>query len=136
MNSVVERFISEALREAKENGTSPEAVIHSRLQSLSEMIGGYDFADVVAAYWRGHDSGNDQLKSDAVRWLRAEFTTRTDARSALAVRTIVDDASVYDHLKLIGAVCAMCWIPGVVRHSGRDGKPLQAGQHAGAERQL
>jgi hypothetical protein len=101
MNSVVERFVSEALREAREKGDSPEAVIHSRLEGLAEMTGGYEFAEVIAAYWRGHDTGNEQLKSDAVRWLRAEFATRTDARAALGVRTIIDDASFYDHLKLM-----------------------------------
>ena len=101
MNSVVERFVSEALKEARESGGSPEAVIHSRLQSLSEMTGGYDFAEVVATYWRGHDTGNEQLKADAIRWLRAEFSTRTDARAALGVRTIIDDATFYDHLKLM-----------------------------------
>lgn len=36
-----------------------------------------------------------------MRWLRGEFTTRTDARAALGVRKIVDDASVYDQLKLL-----------------------------------
>ena len=43
------------------------------------------------------------MKSNALRWLRAEFTTRTDARKALGVRTIIDDSSVYDHLKLMSA---------------------------------
>jgi len=36
-----------------------------------------------------------------VRWLRGEFTAKTDARKALGVRTIVDDANFYDHLKLM-----------------------------------
>lgn len=112
MSSIVERFVAEALRDAKENGSSVEATIHLRLQDLSEMTGGYDFAEVVAAYWRGHDTGNEQLKSDAVRWLRAEFATRTDARAALGVRTIIDDASVYDHLKLMARF---------VRHAGFSG---------------
>ena len=101
MPSVVERFVMEALRLARETSASPENVIHERLQDLSEMTGGFDFAAVIAAYWRGFDSGNEQLKLDAVRWLRGEFSTRTDARNALGVRTIVDDASIYDHLKLM-----------------------------------
>ena len=33
--------------------------------------------------------------------MRGEFSTRTDARAALNVRTIVDDASMYDQLKLL-----------------------------------
>ncbi|NJN59982.1 MAG: DUF2791 family P-loop domain-containing protein, partial [Leptolyngbyaceae cyanobacterium SL_5_9] len=74
--------------------------IRERLAHLSEMVGGYDFAEVVAAYWRGHDSGDETLKDSAIRWLRGEYTTRTDARHALGVRTIVDDANVYDQLKL------------------------------------
>jgi hypothetical protein len=112
MASIVERFVAEALREAREKNTSPEDVIHERLQDLSEMTGGYDFAGVIAAYWKGHDTGNEQLKSDAVRWLRGEFSTRTEARKALGARTIVDDASYYDHLKLLARF---------VRHAGFSG---------------
>jgi len=98
--SVVERFVTSALQEAREQGTAPAAILQNRLSSLSEMTGGYDFAEVIAAYWRGHDEANDQLKSDAVRWLRGEFSTKTDARKALGVRTIIDDDNLYDQLKL------------------------------------
>ncbi len=101
IGSVVERFVSEVLQEAREKGLAAEPLIHERLQHLMEMTGGYDFAQVIAAYWRAFDAGNEQLKSDAVRWLRAEFTTRTDARNALGVRTIIDDDNFYDHLKLM-----------------------------------
>ena len=99
--SVVERFITEARKRADSNGSDVNTVIQERLRSLSELVGGYDFAQVIAAYWRGHEEDNEQLKSDAIRWLRGEFTTKTDARNALGVRTIVDDSSVYDHFKLL-----------------------------------
>lgn len=101
MPGVVERFVTQALTEARNTGGAVDDVIHARLTELTELTGGYDFAEVIACYWRGHDTGNEQLKSDAVRWLRAEFTTRTDARKALGVRTIIDDASFYDSLKLL-----------------------------------
>lgn len=100
MASIVERFVTAALTDAENRNVSPETAIRERLASLSELTGGYDFASVVAAYWHGYDTGSEQLKADAVRWLRGEFTTKTDARAALGVRTIVDDANVYDHLKL------------------------------------
>ncbi|EKT4446688.1 ATP-binding protein [Stenotrophomonas maltophilia] len=99
---VVEKFISTAVAESKSQGVSTEQVIRAKLEQLSELVNGYDFADVIAAYWRGFEQGNEQVKSDAIRWLRGEFATRTDARAALGVRTIVDDASVYDQLKLMG----------------------------------
>jgi len=98
---VIERFATSAVKEAKERSLEPVAVIHERMVSLSEMVGGYDFSHVVECYWRGHDTGDEQLKSNAVRWLRGEFSTKTDARKALGVRTIVDDTNVYDHLKLV-----------------------------------
>lgn len=100
--AVVEKFIATAKSESKAKGVPTEQVIRAKLEQLTELVNGYDFADVIAAYWRGFEAGNEQLKSDAIRWLRGEFTTRTDAKAALGVRTIVDDASVYDQLKLMG----------------------------------
>jgi len=101
LQGVVERFVTTALTEGRERGVSADLVLEERLNDLSQMVGGYDFALVISAYWKGHDSGNDGQKADAVRWLRGEFFTKTDARAALGVRTIIDDANVYDHLKLM-----------------------------------
>lgn len=101
LTSVVERFITEARKQADASGKSVTEIIEDRLSNLSELVGGYDFAKVIASYWNGYEHDNEQLKADAVRWLRGEFTTKTDARNLLGVRTIVDDASVYDHFKLL-----------------------------------
>ncbi|NJR39519.1 MAG: ATP-binding protein [Leptolyngbyaceae cyanobacterium CSU_1_4] len=98
--SIVERFVTSAVSEGRDRNIDPEAVIRERLEHLAEMVGGYDFAEVIAAYWKGHDNGDESLKMNAIRWLRGEFTTKTDARQALGVRTIVDDANFYDQLKL------------------------------------
>jgi hypothetical protein len=99
--SVVERFISTAMQTAKTADRPVGEVIDERLADLSEMVGGYDFAAVVNAYWRGHDEGDAAMKDAAVRWLRGEYLTKTDARADLGVRAIIDDANVYDHLKLL-----------------------------------
>jgi len=111
---VVEKFISTSRSEAKAQGTSTEKVLRGKLDQLSELVNGYDFADVIAAYCRGFEEGNEQLKSDSIRWLRGEFSTRTDARAALGVRTIVDDASVYDQLKLMGRFVRLAGYSGLL----------------------
>jgi len=111
---VVEKFISTARSEAKASGQSTEDVIRSKLAQLTELVNGYDFADVIAAYCRGVEEGQEQLKSDAIRWLRGEFSTRTDARSALGVRAIVDDASVYDQLKLMARFARLAGFGGLL----------------------
>ena len=101
--SIVERFVSQAIREAEAAERTPDAVIRDKLEHLEELTGGFDFAAVVAKYCEGHETGDQELKSNALRWLRAEFAARTDARKALDARTIIDDAGVYDHLKLMSA---------------------------------
>jgi hypothetical protein len=101
LTNVVERFITEARKQADATGKSVTEIIEEQLSHLSELVGGYDFAKVIGAYWEGYEQDNEQLKSNAVRWLRGEITTKTDARNSLGVRTIVDDASVYDHFKLL-----------------------------------
>lgn len=101
LTSVVERFITEARKQSDTMGEPVNKIIEDRLSHLSELVGGYDFAKVISAYWQGYEDDNEQLKSDVVRWLRGEFSTKTDARNALGVRTIVDDAGIYDHFKLM-----------------------------------
>lgn len=105
MSSVVERFVTSAITEGREKGRPAEAIIRERLRHLSELVGGYDFAEVISAYFRGYDEGNEDLRQSAIRWLRGEYTTKTDARRDLGVRTIVDDANAYDHLKLFALFC-------------------------------
>jgi hypothetical protein len=101
LTSVVEKFITEARKEADLCGKSINSVIHEKLSSLSELVGGYDFAKVIEAYWVGHEQDNEVQKANAIRWLRAEYSTKTDARNDLGVRTIISDASFYDALKLM-----------------------------------
>jgi hypothetical protein len=111
---IVEKFIATAKTEAKAAGLSTEAVIRQKLDHLTELVSGYDFADVIAAYCRGYEDGNEQLKSDAVRWLRGEFSTKTDAKKALGVRSIVDDAAVYDQLKLMARFVRLAGFAGLL----------------------
>ena len=103
MGSVVERFASQAVRLAESSGREPRAVIREKLAHLQELTGGYDFAEVIARYWEGFNSGKEELCSAALRWLRAEYSTKTEARKALGVRTIINDANIYDQLKLLAS---------------------------------
>lgn len=101
--SVVERFVSQTQQDAETRNLPTGNIIQERLAHFEELTGGFEFAEVVRRYWEGHENADDDLKSAALRWLRGEFATRTDARKALGVRTIVDDANVYDQLKLMSA---------------------------------
>lgn len=101
LTSVVERFVTVARQEADSNQVSVSSIIHKRLSSLTELVGGYDFAKVIDAYWIGYEEDDDTLKMNAIRWLRAEYSTKTDAKKDLGVRSIISDSSFYDALKLM-----------------------------------
>ncbi|MCY4305442.1 MAG: ATP-binding protein [Aestuariivita sp.] len=101
--SVLERFVSRVHIDAEESEQSTSKLIKKRLAHFEELTGGFEFAEVIRRYWDGHENSDEGLKLAALRWLRGEFATKTDARAALGVRTIINDSNVYDQLKLMSA---------------------------------
>ena len=75
--------------------------VHAVIGEMEVMEHGFDFAEVLNAYWRGHRHNDDELKAAALRWLRGEFNTKTEARQSLGIRVIIDDSSWYDYIKLM-----------------------------------
>ena len=114
MIPIIEKFITVQRSEAEKQGKDVEVLIKEKLSSLSELVGGYDFAKVIAAYWRGYNEDNEELKAAAVKYLRGEYSTRTEARNDLDVRTIIDDSSVYDHLKLLARFVVQAGYKGLI----------------------
>jgi hypothetical protein len=100
---IMERFLTDARQQADSAGTSVDKMIDAKLAPLQDSVGGYDYTVVLKSYLRGSDDGDDDLKNGALRWIRGEFSTKTEARSVLPVRNIIDDSSVYDSLKLLAS---------------------------------
>ncbi len=117
MGNIVERWVGELAHEVHSEGGSDEDVesrIKSDLRPLQELVSGYDFAAVLAAYYRGHATHDAPLQDAAIRWLRAEYRTKTEARQDLGVRTIIDDESIYDYLKLMAAFVRLAGYSGLL----------------------
>src|ERR1043166_5324879 len=104
--SVLSSWISEVQQVAAptDDATAQtEKRIAEDLRDLQNYVGGFDFAEVLRAYYKGYAEKDDTLQAAALKWLRGEYTAKTDARSELGVRRIVDDDSLYDSLKLVAA---------------------------------
>ncbi len=114
LSSVLERFLGEVRKQAVADKRDASDVIREQLEAVREGVAGFDFAEVVVRYWQGFEEGNETLKGAALRWLRAEYTLKTEAREALGVRTIVDDAGVYDHLKAISRLVRLAGYEGTL----------------------
>jgi hypothetical protein len=109
--AIIERWISNVQADAAAKGNlaagSPEfaaavqASIVAIVNDMHELVHGFDFGTVVSKYYQGYVENDDDLKSNAIRWLRGEFNTKTEAREALGVRSIIDDDNFYDYLKVI-----------------------------------
>jgi hypothetical protein len=112
--AIVERLVTDAVREAGERQISVENVIDEKLAPIQEFVGGYDFATVLKAYWRGNEASNEELKLAALRWLRGEFSTKTEARQLLGVRNIIDDDNVYDSLKSLACLTKLAGYAGLL----------------------
>jgi len=81
---------------------------------LQDCVGGFEFAEVLSIYYEGYATGNDTLQGAALRWLRGEYTTKTEARADLGVRRIIDDENFYDSLKLFATFCVKAGYTGLL----------------------
>src|SRR5699024_7613729 len=73
----------------------------SIMQTVNEVTesGGFDFGVVVIKYYEGYIKNDEFLRRSALKWLKGEYTTKTEARKDLGVREIINDLNYYDMLK-------------------------------------
>ena len=114
--SIVERFIDTAINVAKAERKSVDHVIEESLDYFRDLNGGYYFSHVIQAYWKGHINENEELRQAAVRWLRGEYNSKTEARKELGaeVRDIISDSNYYDYLKLFALFCKQAGYEGLM----------------------
>lgn len=71
------------------------------MKTINELtdVGGFDFGMVVMKYYEGYIKDDGQLRRNALKWLKGEYSTKTEARQDLGVREIINDVNYYDMLK-------------------------------------
>ena len=102
---VIARWIGSLQSEIGEddsNGTKLRRAVSDTLRDVEFMVGGFDFARVICAYYQAYMDGNDDLMSACLCWLRGEFSSKVEARRALGIQVsvIIDDENWYDFIKL------------------------------------
>ena len=108
---IIARWIEMLRSEVLATGVSPDSeeflrrlnlTAADKLREVEDMVGVFDFCRVITEYYRAYLDGNDEKKSACLRWLRGEFSTKTEARSQLGfpVSVIIDDDNWYDFIKL------------------------------------
>lgn len=71
------------------------------MKTINEIteVGGFDFGMVVMRYYEGYITDNEYLRRSALKWLKGEYNTKTEARQDLGVREVINDLNYYDMLK-------------------------------------
>lgn len=71
------------------------------MKTINEItdVGGYDFGMVVMKYYEGYIKEDEPLMRSALKWLKGEYRTKTEAKQELGVREIINDLNYYDMLK-------------------------------------
>lgn len=113
--TVIERWVSEVMHETGANDADAlEQALATRLKPLQDLVSGFDIVKVFAAYFRGYQAGDASKQEAAIRWLRGEYATKTEARQDLGVRAIIDDTDVYDYLKLMAKLARIMGYKGLL----------------------
>ncbi|MGE6556012.1 ATP-binding protein [Exiguobacterium artemiae] len=91
-----------------------EKEITSVVSKMDELTGGYDFARILNLYFKGFIEDNNDLQRKAIRWLRGEYRTKTEARTDLGVRDIIDDNNYYNYIKVLSQFVKQIGYSGLV----------------------
>lgn len=112
LENILDRFMSIVNEEVNLNKKGISQVVSSMLKDMAEIPGGFNFIQVVSVYCKAYESEDEILKNKALKWLRAEYTTRIDSFADLGVREYINDKSLLNTIKLY---CLL------VRKSGYNG---------------
>ncbi len=121
---ILDRWINAVQNEAiQESGLLPgdpalsrvtERKIYKVTSEVSELVHGFEFARLLTAYYQAYIEGDDDKKGRVVRWFRAEYTTKSEAKEALGVNLIISDDDWYDYLKLFAVFFRLAGYTGLL----------------------
>lgn len=114
LNIILEKWISEVLIKVVANKgysnidfqnekfiADVKSEINLLISEMDNLTGGYDFALVISSYLDGYIHDNEKLQRQALKWIRGEYSTKTEARQDLGVRSIIDDLNYFEYIKVL-----------------------------------
>jgi hypothetical protein len=101
-----------------ENGmpdpTECARMISENVRPLRQFQFGPEYADVLEKYYQGFVADQPDLQDHCLRWLQGKFSTKTEARQAFGVRTIIDDNDLFNALKIFSLFCQLAGYAGLL----------------------
>ena len=116
INNIQSRIISQFSLEygSRELSDRVGKEIYTVINSLNEMVHGFDFAKLLDMYYRSYVEGNDDAKSKVIKWFRGEYATKTEARQELGINIIITDDDWYEYIKLFASFLKLAGYSGMM----------------------
>lgn len=111
LKSIVETWIANFLTT---NSDPTENSFHQALESMSHLTLCHDFASILFIYLKAYRADDVSKMEQCLKWLRAEYENKTEAKKDLGVSRIIDDGDFYDVLKLYGGFCRLAGFSGLL----------------------
>ena len=123
--TVLSRHFTKLRTELIADGVDPESEefakgirkkVFATLSELEGDVGGFDFARVLTEYYNASLIDDSDKKSNCLRWIRGEFSTKTEAKAALgfSVSTVIDDDNWYSFVKLLSSLSVYLGYSGLI----------------------
>lgn len=110
-------LISEGrLPESEGFDTELKKKVYLTLSELEGDTGGFDFAKVLGEYYSASIVGESAKATACLRYIRGEFSTKTEATSALGFRvsTVINDDNWYSFIKLFASLTVRLGYSGLI----------------------
>ena len=121
---ILERWISSVQSEVlQESGLQPgdpaltarvDQKIYAVTASVSELVHGFEFAQLLSAYYHAYLKSDDETKAKVVRWFRGEYALKREAKEELGVNIIITDDDWYEYLKLFATFFRLAGYSGMM----------------------
>ena len=125
LTTILSRHLSKLETDIVSEGILPEDIrfaeelkkrVYMTLSELEGDVGGFDFARVLGEYYMASIEDDEEKKSACLRYIRGEFSTKTEAQNMLGFRvsTVVNDENWYNYVKLFAAFVRKLGYSGLV----------------------
>lgn len=88
--------------------------IYAVINSLNELVHGFDFAKLLNMYYHAYLDGDDETKAKVIKWFRGEYTHKMEAKQELGVSIIISDDDWYEYLKLFATFFRQAGYAGLI----------------------
>ncbi len=120
---ILDRWISGIQNQIMQEGIDPasesfqnacEQRIHEVVGTLSELVHGFDFAQLLVMYYRAYMQDDEDTKAKVIKWFRGEYANKTEARAELGVRIVISDDDWYEYIKLFACFLVQAGYSGML----------------------